>query len=200
MNDAPVPTRRQSRAGSEPPRRTGGRRDRRRWRLRSADRRDGRRAGAAVVVADIDGVAAEQVAGIERSGVPVGVKVDVCDRSQVEALVARTVVFRALDVMVNNASHALALRRPCRSRGMGPLHRHQPQGVLHGSLLRPDGRSGKRPRGQHLVVYASAERPDRAVQRPRRRSRSCRTRCGGRADQGDRRAADRRAAPVWAQV
>jgi len=62
--------------------------------------------GAAVVVADIDGVAAEQVAeGIEaRSGRAVGVKVDVCDRGQVEALVARTVeVFGALDVMVNNA-------------------------------------------------------------------------------------------------
>ncbi|UDY36601.1 SDR family oxidoreductase [Dermatobacter hominis] len=62
--------------------------------------------GARAVVGDIDGAAASSVAGgiVEAGGEAIGVTVDVCDRGQVDALVAAAVdAFGAVDVMVNNA-------------------------------------------------------------------------------------------------
>lgn len=62
--------------------------------------------GARVVVGDVDGTAAEGVAAALREAghEAEGVAVDVRDRAQVEALVARAVDrFGAVDVMVNNA-------------------------------------------------------------------------------------------------
>lgn len=62
--------------------------------------------GAAVVVADVDGDAAREVAAgiVERGGRAEPVVVDVRDRSQVDAMVARSVErYGSLDVLVNNA-------------------------------------------------------------------------------------------------
>ena len=62
--------------------------------------------GAKVVLGDVDGAAAEAAAAAitEAGGEAEGVAVDVRDRGQVEALVARAVErFGAVDVMVNNA-------------------------------------------------------------------------------------------------
>ena len=63
-------------------------------------------AGAAVMVADIDKVAAEQVAGeiTTIGGRAIGAEVDVTDSAAVEAVVARAVSeLGGLDILVNNA-------------------------------------------------------------------------------------------------
>lgn len=68
------------------------------------------RCGATVVVADIDGDAARQVAGrLAESGVPaVAVRVDVADEAEVANLIERTVAeYGRVDYMINNAGIAI---------------------------------------------------------------------------------------------
>jgi NAD(P)-dependent dehydrogenase (short-subunit alcohol dehydrogenase family) len=68
------------------------------------------RCGATVVVADIDGDAARQVAGrLAESGVPaVAVRVDVADEAEVASLIERTVAeYGRVDYMINNAGIAI---------------------------------------------------------------------------------------------
>ena len=68
------------------------------------------RRGATVVIADIDGDAARQVAGrLEESGAPaVAVRVDVSDEAEVAQLTERTVAeFGRIDYMINNAGIAI---------------------------------------------------------------------------------------------
>ena len=68
------------------------------------------RRGATVVVADIDGDAARQIAGrLEESGAPaVAVRVDVADEAEVAQLIERTVAeFGRIDYMINNAGIAI---------------------------------------------------------------------------------------------
>lgn len=68
------------------------------------------RRGANVVVADIDGDAARQVAGrLEQSGVPaVAVRADVANEADVAQLIERTVAdYGHIDYMINNAGIAI---------------------------------------------------------------------------------------------
>ncbi len=68
------------------------------------------RRGAKLVIADINGDAARQVAGrLERSGVPaVAVRVDVANEAEMAKLVERTVFdYGRLDYMINNAGIAI---------------------------------------------------------------------------------------------
>jgi NAD(P)-dependent dehydrogenase (short-subunit alcohol dehydrogenase family) len=68
------------------------------------------RRGATVVVADIDGDAAREVAGrLQESGAPaVAVRVDVSDEAEVAQLTERTVAeFGRIDYMINNAGIAI---------------------------------------------------------------------------------------------
>jgi 3-oxoacyl-[acyl-carrier protein] reductase len=65
------------------------------------------REGARVIVADVDGPAAERVAGElrDRGGAALGVQVDVADRASVDALAERAVErFGGIDGLVNNAA------------------------------------------------------------------------------------------------
>jgi NAD(P)-dependent dehydrogenase (short-subunit alcohol dehydrogenase family) len=68
------------------------------------------RQGATVVVADIDGDAARQVAGrLEQSGTPArAVRVDVANEAEVAQLIERTVTeYGRVDYMINNAGIAI---------------------------------------------------------------------------------------------
>ncbi len=68
------------------------------------------RQGATVVVADIDGDAARQVAGrLEQSGTPArAVRVDVANEAEVAQLIERTVAeYGRVDYMINNAGIAI---------------------------------------------------------------------------------------------
>ena len=68
------------------------------------------RRGATVVVADIDGDAARQVAGrLEQSGAPArAVRVDVADEAEVAQLIESTVAeYGRVDYMINNAGIAI---------------------------------------------------------------------------------------------
>ncbi|WP_221585927.1 SDR family NAD(P)-dependent oxidoreductase [Microbacterium sp. G2-8] len=90
------------------------------------------RAGAKVMIADIDLASAERVAAeiadADTSGEADAVRVDVSQFADVEAMVARTVeVFGAVDVIFNNAGIA----------GGAPLLDHDPEADYH-RLLRVD--------------------------------------------------------------
>jgi NAD(P)-dependent dehydrogenase (short-subunit alcohol dehydrogenase family) len=68
------------------------------------------RRGAAVVVADVDGDAARQVAGrLEQSGTPaLAVRIDVADEAEVAQLIESTVAaYGRVDYMINNAGIAI---------------------------------------------------------------------------------------------
>src|ERR1700745_3761332 len=87
------------------------------------------RRGATVVVADIDGDAARQVAGrLEQSGAPAcAVRVDVASEAEVANLIGSTVAeYGRIDYMINNAGIAIGggSRAPSlQRRGGGPASR-----------------------------------------------------------------------------